>query len=103
MSEQRYSIRGTVISVFNIEDFEGAVIPVFAEPNFVIALRLDDSKHSVHPGGSDVEVTAFDVIFYALPSVSALFGRSDVVGTSFTLDATIETIDGQEWHFLTLG
>ena len=102
MSHRKYRIEGTVIAVFNIEDFEGVVIPAFVDPNFVIALRIDESRHPVRPGGSEVEVAAFDVVFYAVQSVSGLFGRSDVVGESVRLDVAIETVDGQDWHLLAL-
>lgn len=102
MPRDIYKLKIKVISVFNIDDFEGEVIPTFTNPNFVIALLIEDSEHLHKTDNPKISISVFDVVFYSIKSVSGLFGRSEVLGKSFTLEIEVENIDGQDWHFLSI-
>ena len=102
MPKETYRLKGTVIAVYPIGEFSGVVISTFPGPKFVIAIRVDDSKHKMPTDNANVQISVFDVVFYAVPSVSALFGTSEVVGKSFAFECNFKKVNGQEWHLLSL-
>lgn len=102
MNQSVGEIRGKVISIAPITNFEGEAISAHFDPRYVVAFLLDNSKQNYLVHGSDVAFPSYQVALFAIHSVTELFQASDfeVIGRSYRLKVAMETTDDKRRYRL---
>jgi hypothetical protein len=102
MAKSVAEISAKVVSVLPLVNFEGEAILTHFDPRYVVALKLNESRHDYKIHGTDVVLPAHDVAFFAIHSVTQLFMTSDVVGESFRIHIEVDTVEGSKRYSLRL-
>jgi len=102
MTQNVGEINVKVVSIVPITRFAGEAIRTHFDPRFVVALLLDDSVQGFAIKGTDISVPSYPIAFFAIHSVAQLFktANSDIVGETYRLRITIDTVDGKKRYRL---
>jgi hypothetical protein len=101
MEDKVCTIDVQVLAHWLIQRFDGEALLAAAQPRFVVAVTLSNTKAGFPIADTGVELTTYRVVFFAIDSVTKVFSESDVVGKRYRLEVRQLNIDGNRRFVLT--
>ena len=94
------TIQVKVLAHWLIQKFAGEAILAAANPRFVVALLIANTKMPFTIDGTNLTFATQRVAFFAIDSIVKVFAESDVVGNDYKLSVEQQTIGGKQAYFI---
>lgn len=102
MARKTCVIEVNVLAHWLIQRFSGEAVLAAADPRYVVALLIKDTKAPFAVKDTEVTFSAHRVAFFAIGSITRVFGDGDVVGKDFRLAVTQEEVNGKTIYAISL-
>ena len=102
MEGKTCTIDVNVLSHWLIQKFRGEAILAAADPRFVVAVLLLNTKSAFPIPGSEVELSTHRMAFFAIDSLVKVFAESDVIGKSYRMNVQALEIAGKRRFILSV-
>jgi hypothetical protein len=100
MGTKTCTIEVKVLSHWLIQKYSGDAILAAANPRFVVAVLIANTKALFPIEGTGVELTTHRVAFFAVDSLTKVFAESDIVGKEYRLNVQQLDIGGKRSFLL---